>query len=67
MKRKRKYVVWLYNHTDHRDDEWKVFWAKDASEAIHLTKSVLDPTRFSIAYAVTVKEFRKMNGRAFPL
>ena len=63
--RKRKYVVWLSNHTDRRDDEWRVVFAKDEAEARDLV--VYPSYRFSIDRIWAIKEFRKFYGRNFPV
>lgn len=60
--RRTKYVVWLHNHTDRRDDEWKSVWSTSHIEAAHLVEGV-DFTRFSISHIFTIKEFRKIYGR----
>ena len=56
-KRRRKYGVWLRNHTDYRDDDWTYVYAKTASEAESLAQ--YDSTRFSIAGAEPIAKFRK--------
>jgi hypothetical protein len=54
--RKRKFVVWLRNHTDHDDDETVVIWAKTAEEA---AKNVqFNSSRFSIRAVLTAAEAR---------
>ena len=62
-----KFVVWLHNFTDARDDEWMTTFAKSAAEARSKCKDKFDKTRFSIEYVQSVKQFRKDNGRGFPL
>lgn len=57
--RKTKYVVWLHNHTDRRDDDWRSVWATSHIEAAHLVKGV-DFNRFSISHTWTIKEFHIM-------
>lgn len=64
--RKTKYVVWLHNHTDSRDDEWRTVWATGGLEAGHLVSGV-DFTRFSISQVMTIKVFRKLYGKGFPV
>jgi hypothetical protein len=60
-----KYVLWLHNHTDQRDDEWLVFWAKDDDEAKHKGSELsIDRTRFSRGGVMTAKEFQKKMGMA---
>ena len=66
--RKRKFVVWLNNHTDRRDDEWVAIWAKTSDEAKKLVaeKMEYDPfknfNRFSLSHVYTAREFRKRMG-----
>lgn len=54
--RKRKFIVWLSNHADCRDDETITVLAKDKSEATELAKSKFDSNRFSIKAVLTAKE-----------
>jgi hypothetical protein len=46
--RKVSYVVWLENHTDRQDDEWKVVKAKSPEEARAMVVEDYDESRFSI-------------------
>ncbi|MCR4286049.1 MAG: hypothetical protein NUW00_04110 [Candidatus Kaiserbacteria bacterium] len=64
--RKTKYVVWLHNHTSRKDDEWKTVWAIGCLEAGHEVEGV-DFTRFSISHIWTIKEFRHIYGKGFPV
>jgi hypothetical protein len=58
--RKRKFVVWLHNHADSRDDEWVVVWARSPEEA--RKEAGFDSSRFSCGNAQTATSFRKENG-----
>ena len=60
MKRKTKYVVWLYNHTDSRDDDWKSIWADNPKEAFKNVE--YDSFRFSKGPVRTATQFRKEFG-----
>lgn len=62
--RKRKFVVWLNNHTDRRDDEWVVRWAVSAQRARAevLSERMFDATRFSPGRVLTAAEFFRENG-----
>lgn len=60
--RKRKYVVWLYNHTDRRDDDWVVVYAKSPTVAKKGAKYLYDTNRFSLGHVQTATQFRKENG-----
>jgi hypothetical protein len=66
-KRPVKYVVWLSNFTDTRDDEWMTTFARSSAEAEDKCKGKYDTNRFSIDYVMTAKAFRKREGRGFPL
>ena len=58
--RKRKFVVWLNNFTDRRDDEWVSVFAHTPEEA--KSKAEFDDTRFSLGHVMTAKEFRRDMG-----
>lgn len=58
--RKKKFVVWLHNHTDLRDDEWVAVWATNADEASE--NAEYDSNRFSKGRVLTATEFRKEMG-----
>lgn len=60
MTKKRKFGIWLHNHTDRRDDEWIFVWAKTAAEAKTLAN--YDVSRFSLGYTAPVEKFRKLYG-----
>ena len=60
MKRKRKYVVELENHTDSRDNDFLSVWAHTPAEAqnsVKYTKGRETPGR-----AVLAVQFRKEEG-----
>ena len=66
--RKTKHVVWLNNHTDSRDDEWKAVWAHDKKEAKKIVgESAYGSHRFSLGNVYTIKEFRREFGRDWPV
>lgn len=60
---KKKFVVWLSNMTDKRDDEWVVVWAK-SKEEVYKTRISYDKNRFTIGNVYTALEFRKKTGMA---
>ena len=62
--RKKKFVVWLSNYTDHRDDEWKYIWAYDYVAAVDIVhnKLVYNKNRFSAGRIYTIQEFHKIHG-----
>jgi hypothetical protein len=66
-KRPVKYVVWLSNMTDHRDDEWFCTFARSSTEAQANAKGKYDESRFLLGHTETVKQFRKFHGKNFPL
>lgn len=59
--RKKKYVVWLHNHTNRLDDDWRVVWARSPEEAAK-AEIQFDATRFSRGAVSTVAEHRKKMG-----
>jgi hypothetical protein len=59
--RKKRFVLWLHNQTDHRDDEWVVFWALDYKSAMKMDVEY-DTHRFSRGQIYSAKEFRDMMG-----
>lgn len=59
---KRKWVVWLANHVDRKDDEWQSTWAKTAEEAKSNVQGIIDTSRFSVGRVYTIKEFRRFHG-----
>ena len=63
-KRRVKFVVWLNNFTDRRDDEWVVVWARERQEAIDRAcdENLFDKRRFALARVLTAKEFRSEVG-----
>lgn len=63
MKRKKKFVVWLHNKTDRRDDEWVVVRAS-SKRAVEKLDIGFDRSRFSRGPVYTAKEFRDMMGIA---
>ena len=67
-KRKTKYVVWLNNYTDQRDDEWEAVFAHSRKEAQDKVKEKYDrSSRFSVGNCYTIKEFRARYGRNWPV
>jgi hypothetical protein len=65
-KNSRKFVVWLYNTTDKRDDEWLVIWGSDKSAVLSIAETKYDKTRFTLGDALTVNEFKKEH-KGFPI
>lgn len=61
MKRKKKFVVWLNNHTDRQDDEWVVVYAKSRKD-INMKDVYFDFRRFTPSRVLTAKEFVKEVG-----
>lgn len=64
--RKRKYVVWLHNKTDERDDEWVTLWATNKEEAMTRVKEKYDSYRFYLGNTYTIKEARDRYGKGWP-
>lgn len=58
--KKQKFVVWLHNYVDGRDDDWKSIYAYSANEAAELVE--FDSSRFSKGAVYTTKEFRSIMG-----
>lgn len=58
--RLRTYVVWLHNHVDHRDDEWRGIKARSLKEAFANLK--YDEYRFAKGSVYTIPEFREVHG-----
>lgn len=54
----RYYIVWLRNTTDIRDDEPVKILAESKEEAIEIA-SKKDPWRFTVRYAMTLKQFKR--------
>lgn len=61
-KRKRKFGVWLSNHTSRQDDEWLFVYAKDINEASKEIEGQYNNNRFSISRILPIKEFRRFYG-----
>lgn len=61
--RNKKFVLWLHNKTDDRDDEWLVIWAKTRSQATK-KKVKFNEFRFFRGSVLTAAEFRKETGMA---
>jgi len=63
-KRRVKFVVWLNNFTDRRDDEWVAVWARDRQEAMERAydEGMYDRHRFGLARVLTATEFRREVG-----
>ena len=58
--RKRKFVIWLNNRVDRRDDEWIRVWATSAEEA---EKSIeFDESRFTRGRVYAADEFYNVHG-----
>lgn len=66
QKRKKKFVVWLHNKVDSRDDEWVAVMAKSEKEAVKrvTTEGLYDDLRFDIGVGMPVSEFNEMMGGA---
>lgn len=62
MKRKKKFVVWLNNSTDSRDDEWVVVYSHTRAYCKFLVYGKFDETRFSVGRVLTATEFKKKTG-----
>ena len=60
--KKRKYGIWLSNHTDRRYDEWLFVRASSSEEAKDVAKDKIDFNRFSIRGPYPIKEFRAIYG-----
>ena len=61
--RVKKFVVWLSNRTDHRDDDWMSVWAFSASHARTLANTKgFDKVRFTMGKVVTAKQFKQRMG-----
>jgi len=59
-KRKTKYVAWLHNKTDNRDDDWVVMWAYSPIEVMQNVD--YDRFRFTLGKVRTAKQFREEEG-----
>jgi hypothetical protein len=66
MSRKTKYVGWLRNQTDSRDDEPLVVWARSIEEAEKLVHEKMDTHRFFVRGVYSIKDFRRFYGN-YPL
>jgi len=63
--RKRKYVVWLHNKTDRRDDEWLAVWTTSRAKAKQKVEDgdvYYDDSRFFLGDVYTALQFRRMMG-----
>lgn len=58
--RKKKFVVWLCNFTDSRDDDWVSVWATSKDEAFK--NAEYNSVRFSKGHVFTASEFYKQQG-----
>ncbi len=59
----KKFVLWLHNKADFRDDDWKVFYAKDRKDALKKSVAIQYNTwKFSRGVIYTAKEFKKKMG-----
>lgn len=54
------YFAWLSNQTNRKDDDWMKIRAASYEEARSLAIERMDSRRFSFRYAVTRKEFKKI-------
>ena len=63
--RKKKFVIWLSNHTDSNDDEWVSVYAHTEEEAMErvVEDMMYDSMRFTPTCVYTIKEFIKEQGR----
>lgn len=59
---KRRYVIWLHNFTDERDDEWVKVQAASEEEAKEVAKWKIDTHRFRMGRVYNTKEWRKNFG-----
>jgi hypothetical protein len=60
--KKKKFVVWLQNFTDRRDDSWKPIWAHNEKEAFENVE--FDSSRYSkdSSRVYTAAEFFEEHG-----
>ena len=66
-KRNTKWVVWFYNNTDERDDEWATVSAKNAKEAEKKAADrFLGRNNFSFAWVRPLIEARQVYGKDWP-
>ncbi len=61
--RKKKFIVWLNNKTDRRDDEWIVVWAYNKEEVKKMDLGYeYDITRYYRGEVLTAAEFKNRMG-----
>jgi hypothetical protein len=58
---RRKFVVWLHNRVDDRDDEWIVVWARNLLQA-EKAEVGFDVQRFYRGDTMSAQEFRRKMG-----
>lgn len=59
--KKKKFVVWLHNRTDERDDEWLTVYAS-SKEDVQAMELSYQEHRFYLGDVYTATEFRERMG-----